>query len=317
MTAHPQDTPLPQDPSQALAAIISRTPVGGAMDIALDPSERRPVRAPVKVAPAATRRPFSRIVLASALGVVGLGAFAAATTGLMAGLTEPKPAAVTVGRGSAADWPDLKDGLPVLSEARAEPDPATTATLRNPAAEAALVPGNASLNAAGPMPQPAAEPAVTVPPRPAPSIQNVSVVGEAPARQAAVVPPPSRAAATVAPRPSETVRARSAATSFAALPSDPAAPKPSPVPKTEAKETKPETPRADKPRDPSKDAARDSVKDKAKPVAARKPPVQAVADAAPAAPAVAAEPDETEVLGIKVPSLKAIGEAVRSLPDRF
>jgi hypothetical protein len=334
-------------------------------DLVLDPSE---TRQPRDAASAASRAVLAgglgRLALGTALvgalGLAGLGAFAGATS-LMSSLIPPKPAPAMASRHKAADWPDLKDGLPSLAGASsgtaqarialppAEPPapPATTQAALpepmhaapEPSAFKPLAPEAPAIRSADrgapevkpsetrPAAIPAAPPAQAAA-RPAPPIENASVIG--PTRQASTLPP-SRTVATLPARAAETVRARTASTTFAALPPDSAketprieASKPDPV-KSEAPaldhSAAPAAPEAK----PAARGEKPEAKPKAKPVQARKPV------AAPTTVAAAAPPDEadeTEVFGIKMPTLsatgrkigagvEALGDAVKSLPDKF
>lgn len=318
-------------------------------ELALDPTETRQPRTAAPSKPPG--RPLGRIALASALGVAGLGAFAAASA-FMSDLTGSRSTArpPAVAKQSAADWPDLmKDGLPALATGSL-PEAAAPRRIALSAADASaeIAPARSPTGpvaepapSVAPKPLAAVEPAVarpsgtpapmsaaskpaapeTVAAKPAPMIENAPVI--APARQAGVLPPPNRTAPTVAARPAETVRARTASTSFAALPPAPdkaAAEKPAarPVPAESRKDPA-------KPAEVKAEAAEHAKKKPEKAVAARKPAPTAVASAEPAAPA---EPEETEVFGIKVPTLaatgrkigagvEALGNAVKGLPDKF
>lgn len=324
-------------------------------ELALDPTETRQPRTAAQGKPPG--RPLRRIALASALGVAGLGAFAVASA-FLSDLTGSRSTArpPAVAKQSAADWPDLmKDGLPALATGSL-PEAGAPRQIALPAADAASTritagPAAEPVPAAAPKPLAAVEPAVALPAstpaaateatmpavskpavpkpaaperaaaKPAPTIENAPVI--APARQAGVLPPPNRTAPTVAARPAETVRARTASTSFAALPPAPdkaAAEKP-------AARAVPTESRKDpaKPAEAKAEAAEQAKKKPEKTVAARKPQPTAVASAEPAAPA---EPEETEVFGIKVPTLaatgrrigasvEALGDAVKGLPDKF
>ncbi|MFC6773772.1 hypothetical protein [Methylobacterium gregans] len=84
-------------------------------ELALDPTETRQPRTAAQSKPPGG--PLGRIALASALGIAGLGAFAAASA-FMSDLTGSRSTArpPVVAKQSAADWPDLmKDGLPALA----------------------------------------------------------------------------------------------------------------------------------------------------------------------------------------------------------
>ncbi|GJE58087.1 hypothetical protein [Methylobacterium trifolii] len=272
-------------------------------DLTLDPSETRPVRAAAARPPG---RAGGRVVLFSVLGVAGLGAFGLGATNLLAGLAGPPKPRIAV-RQNASDWPDLKDGMPALATGSVAPPrgsvPPVAAVAPEPAVEppartAALVPPEPAIRPAAVdtvLPKPVVEkpvfekPVAEKPARRLPVIENAAVIG--PARQASLVAP-SKTVATVSPRPAETVRAREAGATFAALPPEPAKAKPRPE----------------------------------KAASVRKP--AATVASAEAAPAAAAESEETEVFGLKVPSLapagrklresvEALGDAVKSLPDRF
>ncbi|MCJ2135424.1 hypothetical protein MKK69_15420 [Methylobacterium sp. J-026] len=276
------------------------------IDLALDPSETRETRYPV--APPRRGRDL-RVLLFGLAGLGVLGGFGVAASTLMAGLAAPAPVkvATTVAAGGrAADWPDLKDGLPAMAGAVGA-KPADT----QPAAPVAQAPRMASLSdgftpAAAPIaPSPRAKAAdvAELPTRRIPTPTPVMPV--AASRQ--VVPlPPARTAALLPPRPAETVRARALV--------EPAAP---PAPKPVAAAAPAATP--EKPAKPAP-----------KIVAAKpSPPVKTAEKAKRPAPATvaqaeAAEPEETEVLGIKLPSLApagrklkesvdALGEAVKSV----
>lgn len=315
-------------------------------ELVLDPTETRQPRTAAQSKPPG--RPLGRIALGSALGVAGLGAFAAASA-FMADLTglRSTPMPPVVAKQNAADWPDLmKDGLPALATgslpeagaprrialpaADAAPGTAPAQSPAGPVAEPAVALPGPVTAAAMPAPPPAVtpEPAAAKPAvsqsaaaKPAPTIENAPVI--APARQAGVLPPPNRTAPTVAARPVETVRARTASTSFAALPAapdKPAAEKPAARPASAEGRKDPA-----RPAEAKAEAAEHAKKKPEKAVAARKPAPTAVASAEPAVPA---EPEETEVFGIKVPTLaatgrkigagvEALGNAVKGLPDKF
>ncbi|WP_375462345.1 hypothetical protein [uncultured Methylobacterium sp.] len=290
------------------------------IDLALDPSE---TRVPAEAAP---RRRVGRIVVLGLLGLAGTGAFAVAASTVLSGLAGPQRAPAAIRQG-AADWPDLKDGLPALATgsvpaavpavreivtAPAEParlvaiparadavpwiDPDTRraegpAEAGHPTTAAAAKPGAVRSKDADLN----AEPEVSAqrPPRPMPSIVHVPVIG--PSRQATLVAPVR--AAALAPLPAETVRARTTDPTFAAPPAEPARVKP----RAEAQAK----------RSPAE-----------KPVAAR-----TAAAETKAAPAETADED-AEVFGLKIPSLapagrkiresvEALGDAVKSLPDHF
>ena len=267
------------------------------IQLALDPSETRPTRAPD--APPARKRGLRTVLF----GVVGLGAFGGicvAASTLMAGLASPTPARLAP-MSRAADWPELKDGLPVLASTVApapaasmavEPEVPTPRMAALPEAITAL-PTPAKVTTAPPPAMIAA-----VPEAPAKRIPTpVAVAPIGPSRQ--VVPlPPARTAALQMPRPSETVRARDPAQSAAA----PAA-KPASAVKAAAA--------------PSEKAAPKAMT--ARKVATAKPAENGKVGGASATVAQAEPPDldETEVLGIKLPSLAPAGRKLRESVDAF
>ncbi|GJE44902.1 hypothetical protein AEGHOMDF_4094 [Methylobacterium soli] len=306
------------------------------MPIAIDPSETRTETKPGKA-------PIGRLVLLGGLGMLGIVGLSVTANALLSGLAGPPPMPVSLSR-SAANWPELKDGVPDLVNrgpakpialpaadsaplakvASADPDvplvmtPATDSALRPslapasdmPAAkgpdpkipEASIPEGKASDTKNSTAKSPAAAPAaakvsaVPAPPRRPPMIENAAVIG--PSREAPVLAP-TKTAVAVAPLRTETVRARSADSAFAALPPTKAAAEPA---------------------KPAKAAAAKAKSDpKPKPAVAQAAPAQAVAEA---------EPETTEVFGLKLPSLapagrkiresvEALGDAVRGIPEKF
>lgn len=271
-------------------------------DITLDPSETRPrpVRAPRKAT-------AMRIACLSAAAVVGLGGFGYAASHVLGGLAGPQKVAPSARR-NAADWPDLKDGVPVLATGTLSPAPIAAASPSvvppvpsgSNAASADQTPRMAALPPAGEpsslhtQPSPSEKPsrkAAEAPPRRLPAIENAAVLP--PNRQAVIVAPPARTVATIVPKPAETIRAKSAGTAFAALPPEPAKPESS---KSDA--VRPEGAKAESTRP-------DAAKPK-KVAATKKPPVNQTASAAPEP-----ESEETEVFGIKMPSLAPAGRKLR------
>lgn len=267
------------------------------IDLSLDPSDTRPHRSP-EARPG--RKPSLRLALAGLVGVSAIAGFGVAASTLMSGLAAPSP----VKRASlsrAADWPELKDGLPAVAGLAPaapvavkpqEPEPQTLRMAALPDTLAALPAPSV------PAPAKAAPPpvkSVAVPDAPTKRIPTpIPVTPITAARQVVVPLPPSRVAALQPPRASETVRAR-----------DIAAPAATPAPK----------PVAAAPEKPAH-----------KVVAARKPPTagkaadSAKSNGATATVAQAEAPDEeTEVLGIKLPSLAPAGrklkESVEALGD--
>jgi len=306
------------------------------MSIAIDPSEMRvPARAPAK-AGASSR--VGRLAVLTVLGGFGLVGLSVGAYSMLSGLAAPAPTGVRIGRVST-DWPDLRDGVPALVSTAGRPDPAPSATGEPISVRTIVSPEAAAPQGAAAETKPfETKPFETKPfetksvearpveakapaevPRPPEAARMASIAPAAkPARMpvienAATVPPApvaplvekARPAPLVAPTARETTRARTAPdNTFAALP--PAAapaspPKPKPAAVARAKPT-------------------------AKPAATG----GETAKVATAQPSQAAEPDteDTEVFGMKVPSLapvgrkfaegvEAIGDAVKRFPEQF
>ncbi|MGH1569636.1 hypothetical protein ACRAWG_01860 [Methylobacterium sp. P31] len=270
-------------------------------DLALDPSETRATRRP-EARP--ERSSHLRLVLFGLVGAAALGGFGIAASTLMAQLAAPAPVKV-VSSGRAADWPELKDGLPAVTGTRqvataaATPSEPAAPALRMAALPGSFTPAAAPVkSAAAPMPPPAQ--AAAAPETPTQRIpQPTPVVPVAP-RQ--VVPiPPSRTAALLAPRASETVRARELAE-----PTAPPAPKPIATATPAASTAAPE--KAEKP-------ARKAVATHKAPAPVKTAETTKGAAPTPVAQAEAAEPEETEVLGIKLPSLAPAGRKLKESVD--
>ena len=261
------------------------------INLALDASETRVTR-PMEGRPGRISAP--RLALLGLAGAVALGGFGVAASAVMSGLAAPAPVKF-VSSGRAADWPELKDGLPALA-ASGQPiaapvqdgkpvEPAGPAPRMASLSDTPSAPPVKAVAAAAPAPPQAA--AAPVPPArrlPVPT----PVVPVAAGRQ--VVPlPPARMAALQPPRASETVRARDAV--------EPA-PKPVATPIAPAQSEKP---------------AR-------KAVAVQKAPATARAAEKPKGATTAmaqaeAAPEETEVLGIKLPSLAPAGRKLKESVD--
>ncbi|KQP30203.1 hypothetical protein ASF27_04460 [Methylobacterium sp. Leaf102] len=306
------------------------------MSIAIDPTERRIAaegRAPAE--PKAPSR-VMRAALIAVLGGVGLVGLSAGAYSMLSGLAGPPPSKVRIGRISA-DWPDLRDGVPALASSHrpsgpvpAEADPLPVRAVVAPveakaqeakafetkALEAKVVEAKAPETKAVEVKLLQTKPAdvkavdtkpvqvanIASPSKPArlPPIENAATVPSAPA---VALVEKARTAPLVAPTPVETTRARATTGgTFAALPpaSAEAGPKAKPAPVVAR--TKPA----------------------AKPVPAASEKVAA------AQPAQAAEPEaeETEMFGMKVPSLapvgrklvegvEALGNAVKRFPEQF
>ncbi len=181
----------------------------------LDTSERRSPRA---AAVPKGKRSVVRLLLASAVGAAALTGFAVAASSVMAGLVQPapflrKPAVATAGL--ASSWPDFKDGLPAkagepikITETKPEAPkasagPRMAAFTSDPKAFAEDVP---RLPQAAPKPAPVAErPAPVAPTARIPVPTDVAVVEAPPATK---IVAPTRTVAALAPRSSESVRAR-------------------------------------------------------------------------------------------------------------
>jgi hypothetical protein len=269
------------------------------IDLALDPSETRETRDP-ELRP--KRGVNLRVILFGLAGAGALCGFGVAASTLMAGLAAPAPVTFKVS-GKAADWPDLKDGLPALAgsgKVASAPNPAAepaSPALRMAALPEAFTPAAVPARDAGTPPAKvvaAAEPPARRIPVPTP----IAPITAGP--QAATLPP-SRTAALIAPRSSETVKARDVVESA-----------PAPVQKPVAASAPVAAPQA----------AEKSEKPVRKAVAAQKPPTSpkvAGTAKAPAsatvAQAEASEPEETEVLGIKLPSLAPAGRKLKESVD--
>ncbi|GJD29344.1 hypothetical protein PMNALOAF_0577 [Methylobacterium adhaesivum] len=304
------------------------------MSIAIDPSEMR-VSAPVK------RRGPSRVghlALLTVLGSAGLVGLSVGAYSMLSGLAGPSASGVRIGRVSA-DWPDLRDGVPALVSTAKRPDPVSApVTVVEPIRTEAAIVSSEGVTADAKLAattdatvaaklsdiKPADSARVEAKPtelRPAEAPRPAKVASIAPAAKparlpvienAATVPPApavplvekARSAPIVAPTAHETTRARAATgTSFAALPPAAAA--------TDAPKPKAAVARA-------------------KPAGKPAPAAAATERVAAAQPPQAAEPEaeETEVFGMKVPSLapvgrkfaegvEAIGNAVKRLPEQF
>ena len=324
------------------------------IDLALDPSETRPVAAAMPRT--GVRRPWVRIALLGALGVAGTGAFAGVASTYLSDLAGPQRAKPLAMNQKASDWPDLKDGMPALAgggpaipkireilppeptpapvvEARVDPMLRADSMVADPAAAAAAPVVGPSSAAVG-----KSRPATS---KPLPAIVEAPVIG--PARQAALVAP-ARAVTGIAPLAAETVRAETGTVTYAALPPEPpkaVAGKPTPSKDVAVRHegAKPEIakPEIAKPEASKPEAAKTKPRGEAHAKPAAVPAAKAVAEKpaarkpaaveAKAAPAEAQDED-TEVFGIKVPSfapagrkiresVEALGDAVKGIPGRF
>ncbi|WP_245259284.1 hypothetical protein [Methylobacterium sp. 77] len=238
---------------------------------------------------------------------------------------------------SASDWPDLRDGIPALASAAGSSAPTRDAGVQL-VEKRAIVEDPAKVEASSKVQSPASVdtaakvgPAVTVD---APvTLAAATPVAQPEAPRSKALPPiepvslalppnalspivPNRVAAVIAPSAAQTIRARSAAISFASLPAEPA--------QAEA----PVKPGASVVVKPAASVAKPSVAvAKPKPVKTAKPVQEASAEPA-ASPVAAPEPEQSEIFGLKVPSLapagrkiaesvEALGNAVKNLPNQF
>lgn len=262
-----------------------------------------------------------RPLVLSAIGAGALAGFAMIASSIIGDLVGApvKPVAPAIDQGLASNWPDLKDGLPVIvgtadrkpiavTETRRTVEPPRMVSLSSPPA---TIPGLS----------PPGEMAASVPPAP-----MVRQVVEAPVKRipvpadVAVNPPPvvtkvvmpSRMAALIAPR--ETLRAHDETPpprqEAVAKPRD-EAPQPSP----KAIPTKPREVVAEKrpvTRPVATVVSPPATKQQGHNVAAaRKPAATTGEGAKPTVVANAAEPEETSILGVKLPSLAPAGRKIR------
>ncbi|MCC0808183.1 hypothetical protein FPV16_18535 [Methylobacterium sp. W2] len=340
------------------------------MQVAIDPSERRDAGsrepAPAKLGPAkpAAARPVKpvakpagrgRVIALGTLGCVAVAGLSYAAYSAMGSLAGPQVVRPNLyqmqkaqgAQAKAADWPDLRDGVPALASAAGSSAPVrdpgiqlverralveepakaeTVSKVQNPASVEAVakVEAPARIEAPAKVEAPVTLAAAT----PAPPV----VKAEAPRSKALppiepvslALPPnalspivPNRVAAVIAPSAAQTIRARAAETSFASLPPEPA--RAAAVTET----VKPSASVVVKPA-----VAKPSVAvAKPKPVKAAKPVQEASAEPA-AAPVAAPEPEQSEIFGLKVPSfapagrkiaesVEALGNAVKNLPNQF
>ena len=306
----------------------------------LDTSERRSPRA---AAVPKGKRSVVRLLLASAAGAAALTGFAVAASSVMAGLVQPTPVLrkpAIADAGLASSWPDFKDGLPVkagepvkITETKPEAPkapagPRMAAFTSDPKAFAEDVP---RLPQAAPKPAPVTERPTPVAPTARIPVPTKVAVLEAPL--ATQIVGPARTVATLAPRSSESIRARDEAVTD----EEPAKPREAAVVKPTHPAHIAATPSPAKPKPivaTAKPAPEPAKIATAKPTPVKPAVSPAPAKVATAKPAsakasvtqtAAAEPDsdETEILGVKLPSLapagrkikdsvSALGDAVRS-----
>jgi hypothetical protein len=265
------------------------------------------------------RRSASRPILIGAACAVVLAGFGVAASTVMADLIVPAKSnhRAAIGTGAAANWPDLKDGLPALAGT-----PVKVTTTRTDTAPAAPPPRMAALpNPMDYAGAPAAPQAEAVPPQPEPKRRAPEVpTARIPVpTQVSVLPPPSeakpvppgRTVTALAPRPSEIVRARDEASPVAETAPRPEAPRIREA-AVEKPAAKPAPVAAAKPAPvkPAQVAKATPIPEKAaKPVAAHKPaaPAQTPVRTAAAEP----EAEDTEILGVKIPSLAPAGRKIK------
>lgn len=345
------------------------------MHVAIDPTERReagparngatrPVPAKSLTAkPAAAKLPAAqagrgRIVVLGALGCVALAGLSVAAYSALGSLAGPQIVRPNIfqmqkdqaaSQAKAADWPDLKDGVPVLAgdasgtrmqAASVSADQVNGAKIDGMKAEEVKLAGfgldGARAGATRPpvpesatppvaVERPVEKPATLAAAAPTPvaalrkALPQIEPAGVAPAPKAVSPIAPGRTAALIAPNPSQTTRARAAETTFASLPPEPVPPA-KPVDAVE----KPKLAKAAVTKAPV--AKTDAVKTAAIKTPASKPVQQASAEP----PAAVAEPEaeHSDVFGLKMPSLapagrkiaegvEALGNAVKNLPNPF
>ncbi|MCJ2015339.1 hypothetical protein [Methylobacterium sp. J-076] len=319
-------------------------------ELLLNASETRPAR---PAAPAGRRSTALRSVMIGGACAVLLAGFGVAASSVMADLVVPTPKLTrgpAMGQGLASSWPDLKDGQPAkagitvkTADAKTDAAPAAPgprmASLADPMAFATGTPTKPT--ALPPAPKAAAS-------KPVPPTERIPVATEV---APVVTPPtakivmPTRTVAAIPPRPSETVRARedvSARQAEGAKPREetprtreaaadkpaPSHPAATPTPAKAQKATVAAKPPASP--EPTKVAAKPAAAEPAKVAAVKPTPtptptVKPVAAKTPVTHTAAAETDsdETEILGVKIPSLapagqklkdgvSALGDAVRS-----
>ena len=278
-------------------------------ELLLDTSERR---SRVAAVPQGKRSLLRPLLISGACAAV-LSGFAVAASSVMAGLVTPAPRLVqppAIGRGLAESWPDLKDGLPArtgepvkITESKAEapksaPGPRMAAFSSDPKAFDSGTPI---------LPMPQAKPVATraVPVKPTERIPVPTEVAVRDDAVAARVVGPSRTVAALAPRSSESVRARDEAAQVAEEPAKVAPPKPVAVAAPAPAKPKPAPVAAAKPtHEAPKVAKAEPPKPAAKPAPVAKQTVTQTASAE-------APSDETEILGVKLPSLAPTGQKIK------
>lgn len=279
-------------------------------ELLLATSDRRAAR--VTAVPRG-KRSLLRPLLIGAVCAAALSGFAVAASSVVAGLL-PAPKltrAPAIGQGLAASWPDLKDGLPAragepitITESKAEapkaaPAPRMAAFSADPKSFDA---GTPTLPTPEAKPQPvAARPAPVKPTERIPVPTEVAAIDAIPAAR---IVTPVRTVAALPPRPSETVRARDEAVRVAEEPAKVAPPKPVAVATPVPAKPKPAPVATAKPApEPAKVAKAETPKPAVRQAAA-KPALTQTASAE-------SEPEETEILGVKLPSLAPTGRKIK------
>ncbi|PXW64009.1 hypothetical protein BY998_10461 [Methylobacterium sp. B4] len=271
------------------------------MSVAIHPSEAR------RGGSKASARPRMRTIAAIGGGGVAVLAFAAGAFSFFSDLADPRARPVRSAPVApvASQWPDLKDGVPALATASAEPPPelrraSLPAAEPPPAAIAAPAPVQAASVQAAP---------ASVPPGPAAlPIEPVQTVPPA-ARTTASVSP-AKVAVPLPPTRSETVRAKAEQPAkFVSLPATKPETARTEAAKPERGKAEASKPEAIKSEAIKAEAARKTVA----PARARAPeakPTQTASAQAPAAspPAAREASDEPELLGVKIPGGRQIRE---------
>ncbi|MBE7197904.1 MAG: hypothetical protein INR70_08885 [Parafilimonas terrae] len=289
-------------------------------ELVLNPSETRSIRTP-------SRRRLTGPVVIGVVGAAALGGFAMAASSVIGDLiaVPVKTVAPVIDRGLASKWPDLKDGLPAIAGATTKPKPVIAETVA--ATPPGLAPGQVASLTNLPAAILAASPQASVTPAPQRKPEPPTVRIPVPTEVAVNLPPnaakpvmPSRTAALQGPR--ETIRARDetppAPQEAATRPREETA-----KPREAVAEKRPAAPKpaiasaAPKPAvasaAPTPDKARKAVAaHKPAPAAHQEAKTTTVASAAP-------ETEETNILGVKLPSLAPAGrkiqESVSALGD--
>ena len=83
------------------------------MSLTIDPSQIRPKSA-LETAHSRRMNPVAKTAALAALGLFGIGSFSVAAYSMLGTLAGPQVHKVTISH-RAADWPDLKDGVPALA----------------------------------------------------------------------------------------------------------------------------------------------------------------------------------------------------------